>query len=254
MHLNPFAKKYIKGFNLSMKFKNNKYLKVRIFLLAIIVLCVGCDNSSKDKLSINEDKALDSILTLYGGYVSLSKGLSIKNGKKTSYAELKLENSITVEDYVNFNYLPASNIATIFFSIADRDYEKYKVDVHYENGIRKFEYTKERLTNVLKGIELSKKIVNDLKNRNYNDLNNSLADSDVFDFDIQKLSNSMKKIDTINGVILDEIYTGFTYNTTDTGLNFIKIYGVLKRQDKDNLFSIYYEPTRDSILYIDYKW
>jgi len=234
---------------------------LKFFVGSLVLLFSYSCISTPSQMSMTqgEKKAIDSVISIYGGEVSFSKELLLlENSKDNILCNIELHESDLLLKFEKFKYLPPSNIALTFYSLISNKeknkYFKYKVSVDYKKETKIFEYSKKKLENVHSCIQEAKTILDLLKNENYKELKLQIYLNKDFNYDIDVLLNGIKKISSEYGKIESNSIAGFSFHNTDTGFNFIKIYGILHREKQNNLFSMYIDPKTYKIFKIDYKW
>ncbi len=233
---------------------------MKIIYIFILLIIVSCNNgSTKLKGSISEEAAIDSISAVYGGNISYSKEIVlIGKNREQEIFHIDLRNSPVLSNFNKYKYLPASNIALIFFSsITEKErkkYFKYKVSVNYENDIKAFEYTSDKMFLVYSSIGKFKTIVKLLKDKNYNGLKSEIYANPLFSFDLNIIIKGLEKIDINYGEIKSSSITGFTFHNTDNGFGFIKVYGFFEREKQNNLFTVFINPQTNNVFKFEYKW
>ncbi|WP_254504190.1 hypothetical protein [Aquimarina spinulae] len=218
---------------------------------------VSCQKNEniKNKNKIDE-LVLDSIAKTYDGKIDLYRGFSIDNGKKINYIELNIEKSTTLEDYKYYKHLPPSNIAYIldyFFKQNQLQYDKYKINLQYEDGLRAYEYSSKKLSMIRSCYDKTIRFCNYWKNKDYNQIDLE-THHDIFEFDTNDFIKLAKSIDEKKGDIEGFIITGFNFNKTDSGKEFVKTYGILKRGDESSLFTFYINTVDYNVIAMDLKW
>lgn len=162
-----------------------------------------------------------------------------------------------MKDYEGIKYLPASNIALTSYLISEnycKSYSNYRVILKENGSFKKYEYSDKKLSEVSILLDHIYYFIGLLKNNKYEELESKILVNSHFNFNKKILINGIKKVDSSYGYIKNSVITGFTYNKTQEGFNFVKVYGFFERTKKNNYFSFYINPSDKSVFLIEYKW
>lgn len=245
--------------------------KIVIGLLGFIIL-ISCvqkrDNEKKPTLisnfvsiSDNEDKGIKEVLGYYGGECEYSIGTSVstKAGKK-KYFELEVRKSDIIDNFTNIAELPASNIAYSFYQNLEDEKTKYD-EIHtvlvFRNGDKNtFKYSTIQLELVVQQMKLVDKIIDILRSKDYESLMLYINNTDVYEFDKNKLIAGLEKYDSKFGDIKEFKPFGFKITNLNNDKNLLHITGVLIRGIQNTEFSIDLDLNSDNeeIYNIQYKY
>lgn len=208
----------------------------------------------------NEDKGIKEILDYYGGQCKYAVGTSAstENGSK-KYFELEMSKSEPFEKYAQIVEMPASNVAYLFYKNLKDEKTKYD-EIHtvviFNDGTKKtFVFETNKLDLVVKAMSSVSKVVDILKNKNYESLSPMLNDSTLVQYDKKGLISNIEKTDPQFGVIKEFIPYGFRIKDQDNGKRVLHISGALIRDKQSNEFSLDLNPDSptDEIYLIQYQ-
>ncbi len=269
-----------------MKPNNKKWI-----VIAIIILILGggiyyfknqTNMSLLSKLGVvkltpNEDKGVKEILATYGGKVKSSVGVSALatlklNGYSTTsnkYFEIKLSDSDTLEaeGFKGHEEWSASNILYLFIKNLGNEktnYQSINVVFSYKDGSQRTEKfpldeeTINRAELISKKMIIVNKIVDLLKNKDYNPIKLMISNTSPFIKDKDVFIASVEKAESTFGAITEFKLYGFGFPTLNKdGTELLKIYGMTFRDKGENIeFSVILDPNslKEEILALDYSW
>ncbi|NQY31005.1 MAG: hypothetical protein HRT69_16255 [Flavobacteriaceae bacterium] len=226
----------------------------RLFLILTIGLLASCNDALVTDI---EKQAVDSVLEYYGGICHRSKGFNSKNGKTTTYFELKMSKSEAIEGQMNKVHLPSSNVAYIFYKNLKEEKKNYN-SIHViltskDNTEQEFIFPITLLERVEKRMSLANKTITLLKEKQYEQLN-SMMNNEIIPFDKEQLIPRLKKIEPEFGNIKEFLFFGFKV-VPYKSKNLLHLSGVIIRDKKDHQFSIDidFDSDKNEIYQLQYK-
>lgn len=232
------------------------FFRFTVFVSIILMSC----NVNPGSLTENEDRGIKEIIGFYGGQCEygVEKKASTIERSKTSFW-IKFSKSADIDSLQKIAEMPASNMAYIFYKNLGKEKTKYdeiESELVFENGKNlKFNYLLSNLEKVKVKIELVNKIVQIIKEKKFNNLNNYMnADTTLFKVDAQLLISKIVDADVDCGNVVDFIPFGFTFSKVN-GVEILHIAGLVKRDKKSHYLSVNLNPDdlTDHIYSIDYS-
>lgn len=232
-----------------------KYLELLI-LIVLTLTITSCGNRHEGEikptllskaLSItdNEDKGVKEILSFYGGYCKYSKGVSASTGTgKKKYFELELSKSNAIEEDAKVAKMPASNIAYLFYKNLNKEERENYDEIHtvliFSNGEKmNFEYPSDQLELVDQRMKVVYKVVELIKEKNFEGLRPMLNDTAFFSYDKNELITNLTKVDSQFGNVTEGFLPfGFRINKAKDETDILHISGAIIRDKQNNEFSI----------------
>lgn len=218
-------------------------------MLIIIVLLPSCHLGSNN---INP-KAKREILSKYGGEYSQKVGSSNENvvvdtnistdgniaEATTGVYNLELKGSEVVENYSKNLWIPASNIAYLFYSNLEKadSNKNINVRIQLENGeTENFVYTRVELEEIEKSIPIFEVLARKISEKNYKGILSGLK----INLDVNHIKTLCGFNDSVFGEISETEYMGFTFvENQENQKTFIQLTGVNMRDLKNTPFSIF---------------
>jgi hypothetical protein len=204
----------------------------------------------------NEDKGVKEILAYYSGECKYSIGA--ENGGKR-YFELEMSKSQAIEKYAHIVEMPASNIAYLFYKNLKQEksnYDEIHTVIILNNGDKKaFTFSPEKLEIVGKKMMLVNKVVELIKNKNFEAIKPMLNNTSLVKYDKNELVANLSKVDPTFGTVKKFLTYGFRFNKSDGGKEILHISGALIRDKQSHEFSVDLDlnSTKDEILILQYK-
>jgi hypothetical protein len=253
-----------------------------LLILTTCVLLTTCKGENEGKshrgtisnltdITENEHKGIQEILSFYGGECRYAVKYSISSSEgKKKYFEIEVGKSELLEKLVDRAEIPASNIAYFFYSnlkSEQNNYDEIHTTIVFSNGSKKSYSCKiSRLQLIEKRITFCLKIVQYLKNKQYDEikkrLNNSfigVSDQDsTKPYNINKLISSMQSVDEQLGTIQGFNLHGFYKNPTTSPVDILHVSGVLLRDTIKNShefsIDINFTSDKEDIYLIQYNF
>lgn len=245
-------------------------------LIVILISCslYGCNQREGEQkpglvshfvsISDTEDLGVKDVLAGYGGYCEYSLGKSISTGEENeNYFELKLTKSDLLDHFLERPGLATSGIAYRFYrNLSGEERKKYThinaVLVFNDGTEYEMKHPTKELELIDKKAPLIQKVVNMIKEKQFDDLIPLLNDSTVAEFDRYELVANLKSYDPQFG---DVTKNGFRLlgckfdKFGEQGDTYVYIAGVLDRERQSNNLSIIIDPNseEDIIYYLQYK-
>ena len=233
-------------------------MKIKIDLLLFIVfsiIAISCSEVSQEfervqkkaeeGLTENEAKGIQEIVDMYGGICKYSVGFkSSENGEASHHFKISLSNSPGIEIYKKKGLLnlASSNIALTFYKNLNKEelknYDKIKVNLKPKGDNEKsYSFTKSELLIIKDRVKTIKQIVNDIKNKNFNNIESYLNKETVFKYDQDELVSGVERVDSSLGEISKIHITGFVIYKSNQGNEFAHICGMVSRDIQTHEFS-----------------
>jgi len=225
---------------------------LRLIVALPIVLSISCKQAI---LSDNETKATKEIVDLYGGVCTYSFGTNLSTDKgKQSFFEIEMS-EWPIDETAKWTEMYASNFAYIFYTHTKNDkrqYHKIKSAIVYKGGAKfQFEYSPDSLKIVSAKMDFATEIVNTLKRKDYQKIDQLLAEDVVISIQQKKkYLDRIKRADSTLGAIESFTPTGFKFRKMTNGDPYLHISGNLKRSIKDSQFSVDIHPGEKNELYL----
>lgn len=198
------------------------------------------------KLTANEDKGVKEVLDFYGGVcepsIGTSANLNIKKGEIKSESEkniiLKLSRSDIVEK-LGKDYslsLPASNIAYLFYKNLEEEKNNYsEIGVNLvlkDDTTESFTYSIDELELVKVKMDTTNKIVELIKEKDYQGLKSIISNDNPFSFDHDEFISVISEAELKLGLISGFLPWGFRI---DKEYNALVISGATVRERGENM-------------------
>ncbi len=214
--------------------------------------------SSVAGITDNEDKGVKEILEYYGGQCEYSIGFE----NDIDYFELKMTKSVALEDYQDQNMIvmPGSNIPYLFYSnlLEEREvYDEIRCIIVLENGKEfEFQYSREDLEIVYQSMKVVDKIVDYLKDGNFNSIKSMINDKGIIDYDKNELIDNMKSLESRFGTAKTFLSYGFILTNNGKDQNTLRISGQVEREIESHQFSVYIDlkAPKGEVYLIEYKF
>jgi hypothetical protein len=213
------------------------------------------------EITSNEDKGIKEIIGFYGGQCEYgsTKKMSTANKNETNFW-LKFSKSNSVDSLADKAELPGSNIAYLFYKNLEKEKNNYsQIEselIFKDGGSMKFAYSVDQLEKVKNKFLLADKIVNLIKNKDFETLKAHFkTDTSLFNFDSNLAIDDLKKAETQFGNIIEFIPYGFSFEKAFGTKEILHLSGLIMRDKKSNYFSINVDPDslEDKIYTINYN-
>jgi hypothetical protein len=206
----------------------------------------------------NENNGIDMILDIYGGRCEYSIGAyaSTVDGAK-KYFKIEMSESDVIENRMNKVHLPSSNIAYMFYKNLKEEKKNYDsihvVLISKDSSKQEFEFSISVLEQVENRMSLMNKIVNLLKEKQYEEFKKTL-NNEVVPFDKEQLISRLKEVEPEFGNILEFRFLGFKI-VPYKGKEILHLSGALMREKQNNEFSIDidFDVDKDDLYQLQYK-
>lgn len=163
-------------------------MKRVLSILAVII--ISCNN--RGKVTKNEVNAVQQVLNFYGGECLRSKGVKSLSGNSTTYFEIEISKSELINIDSKNIISHSANVAYLFYSnlgVEKVKYNEIKVKVNLSNGsTQEFVYSNKELDQIEKLQPYLKKIIDEITNKNYEEL------SSVFDESVKINPNNIRDL------------------------------------------------------------
>jgi hypothetical protein len=210
----------------------------------------------------NEDKGVKEILDFYGGYCKYAIGVSAstETGKK-KYFELELSKSDAIEERAKVAQMPASNIAYLFYKNLNQEERDNYDEIHtvliFADGEKMtFEFPTKQLELVKQKMKVVDKIVDLIKEKNFEALRPLLNDTAFVTYDKNELITNLTNFDPQFGNVTEGFRPfGFRINKAKDGTEVLHISGAIIRDKQSNEFSVDLDlnGNDDNIFVLQYK-
>lgn len=201
--------------------------------------------------------AIKEITGFYGGIARVSNGTTDK-GKR--FYRIDVSNSPTLDSNVRITELNISNIAVLFYKHLSPEADKFdeiQASITFGDGQKLVKtYAKEKLELVLSKIVVITRIVNLLKEKNYNGLLPILNDKSHIAYDKTLLVKNIERAEQRLDMVKEFIPYGFIFVQTDKKKELLHVSGVLLREHgNNNEFSLDFDPAvaKEEVLFLNYK-
>jgi hypothetical protein len=170
-----------------------------------------------------------------------------------------MSQSVVVEKYATAAEMPASNIAYLFYrNLKDEknNYDEIHAVILFKDGSKMtFKYSREKLAIVDKKMNVVGKIVDLLKNKNFEGIKPFLKPNPTRNYDKDQFINNLIQVDPQFGNIKEFLPYGFRFDEVKDERETLHISCVLLRDKQSNEFSVDVYPTsvEDEIILMQYK-
>lgn len=237
----------------------NRIINLIVILISFSLL--GSCTSNTVTLTKQEDNGIKEILKVYGGVCKYSTrySLSTKDGKKRDFI-IELSQSNAIEKYARIVEMPSSNIAYLFYKNVSNQEESYnaiKVNIVFnDKTTQTFEYATKTLNLVMQKMISMDNTVNLLKDRKYDELEESIDAETHFKYDKDQLSEKIAGLDARFGNITGYIPMGFRFNKMPNGEEILHLSAMIKRDIENHEFSmdVSLGPANNEIYRVDYRF
>lgn len=198
--------------------------------ILLIVLLAGCKNVI---ISENEEKAVDSVLKIYGGHCNSSKSFTKSTSGNSSHFTLEMSDSKVLEGLKQISELPASNIAYIFYTNLGGEKSKYtdiKVKIKFSGEqTSEFSYPVADIIKADRHKPVLMSVSDKIKAKDYNGLYTLFDTAAIPALTVDKLQGFCYQNDSAFGAIESTQFVGFSFFKSDDGADMVTLGGVSKR-------------------------
>src|SRR5690554_3578805 len=184
---------------------------MKIFLQALLLITLF--SCGKVKVSDTEVKAVDKVLTFYGGQVDRLIGFNTGNDSKVNFFELKISESPLLNSDEKWLDEHAGNIAYLFYSNLNNEQSKYneiRVSIDLTNGAsHSYKFSESELKEIEELYPEIEKTSKYIKYGDYTSLMNQF--SKKVDIEEKELEGFFGEIISKYGMITDIQMHGFTF-------------------------------------------
>lgn len=205
------------------------------------------------KITENENKGVDEILSYYNGVCQYSIGFE---GKR-KYFELEMSKVRYFEVFSHRHRTTANNIAYLFYKNLKSEkskYDKIRVIMRLKNGKTKhFNVATSQLKTVHRQMKLVNQLVSRLQKREFDKINPMLSNERFTDYTKEEWLTRIEKIEDHFGDIKELMTSGFDFIASEYN-TILRIDGSLLRSKQASQFQVEFDIQNhpDKILFFNY--